>query len=126
MVRKLTILGLGAGLAAAGVVGGYRLLAGEQKGRQVAAVTVNGPPDQVATRWQDAALRPAFRAAPGGRGTEVSVEVERRRHGEVLEQLRRFKARYEAGEVARSDATLEDNGLPQPAARPSEREAVAA
>jgi hypothetical protein len=125
-MRKVGLLGVGAGLAAAAAVVGYRQMAGSGKTRQVAAVTVNGPPDQVATRWEVAALRPAFRAAPGGRGTEVSVEVERRRHGDVLEQLRRFKQRYEAGELARSDATIEGNGLPQPPARPREREEVAA
>jgi hypothetical protein len=125
-VRKLGLIGLGAGSVAAASLLGYKLMAGSEKGRQVAVVTVNGPPDQVATRWEDAALRPAFRAAPGGRGTEVRIEVERRRHGEVLEQLRRFKQRYEAGEVARSDSTMEGNGLPQPAAQPREREEVAA
>jgi hypothetical protein len=71
---------------------------------QVAAVTVDGSPEEVAARWSGGAYRPAFRPAPAGRGTEVSVEVPRKEHGDALAVLRRFKQTYEAGEVARAGA----------------------
>ena len=99
-----------------------------------ASVTVLGPPDEVQRRWQDDAYRPAyidsadaavsFRPAPGDRGTEIHVDLERSapggKLGEVLmklsgkeplakvkDDLRRFKAQFETGEVPRSDGTPE-------------------
>jgi hypothetical protein len=99
-----------------------------------AAVTVLGPPEEVQRRWNEAGLRPeyidstdaavSFKRAPGDRGTEIHVDLERGvpggRLGEmavkltgkeplakVKDDLRRFKARFETGEVPRSDGTPE-------------------
>lgn len=99
-----------------------------------ASVTVLGPPDEVQRRWQDDAYRPAyidsadaavsFRPAPGDRGTEIHVDLERSAPGgklgemlmklsgkeplaKVKDDLRRFKAQFETGEVPRSDGTPE-------------------
>jgi hypothetical protein len=99
-----------------------------------ASVTVLGPPDEVQRRWQDDGYRPdyidsadaavSFRPAPGGRGTEIHVDLERSALGgklgemlmklsgkeplaKVKDDLRRFKAQFETGEVPRSDGTPE-------------------
>jgi hypothetical protein len=99
-----------------------------------ASVTVLGSPDEVQRRWQDDGYRPdyidsvdaavSFRPAPGDRGTEIHVDLERSAPGgklgemlmklsgkeplaKVKDDLRRFKAQFETGEVPRSDGTPE-------------------
>lgn len=76
-----------------------------------------------------------FRPAPGGRGTEIGVELRydppggrlgktvARLFGKEPDQavygdLRRLKQVLETGEVVRSDASLESTGLPQRPGRP--------
>jgi uncharacterized membrane protein len=78
-----------------------------------------------------------FRAAPGGQGTEVEVELQFDAPGgkvgrtiaklfgkdpgqQVASDLRRFKQVLEAGEVVLSDATVEGAGLAQRPAQPPE------
>jgi hypothetical protein len=99
-----------------------------------ASVTVLGPPDEVQRRWQDDQYRPSyidsaeaavsFRPAPGDRGTEIHVDLESSAPGgklgemlmkltgkeplaKVKDDLRRFKAQFETGEVPRSDGVPE-------------------
>ena len=98
-----------------------------------AAVTVLGPPEEVQRRWSEDGLRPeyidssdaavSFKRAPGDRGTEIHVDLEGGAPGrlgemamkltgkeplaKVKDDLRRFKARFETGEVPRSDGTPE-------------------
>jgi uncharacterized membrane protein len=76
-----------------------------------------------------------FAPAPGGRGTEVRVEIQYGRPGGVIgatiaklfgeapeqqveEDLRRFKQVMEAGEVVRSEATLQGAHIAQRPAQP--------
>ena len=76
-----------------------------------------------------------FRPAPGGRGTEIHVEMVydppagglgkavaklfgRDADQQIYGDLRRFKQILETGEVIRSDAALEGAGLPQRPAQP--------
>jgi uncharacterized membrane protein len=99
-----------------------------------ASVTVLGSPEEVRQRWQEDGLRPeyiesrdaavSFKAAPGGRGTEIQVDLEQTAPGgklgemlmkltgkeplaKVKDDLRRFKAQFETGEIPRSDGTPE-------------------
>jgi hypothetical protein len=99
-----------------------------------AAVTVLGPPEEVQRRWSEDGLRPeyidstdaavSFKRAPGDRGTEIHVDLEHSAPGgklgemamkltgkeplaKVKDDLRRFKAQFETGEVPRSDGTPE-------------------
>lgn len=99
-----------------------------------AVITVLGSPAEVEARWRDDQYRPAyidsadaavsFRPAPGDRGTEVHVDLERSAPGgklgemlaklsgkeplaKVKDDLRRFKAQFETGEIPRSDGTPE-------------------
>jgi uncharacterized membrane protein len=99
-----------------------------------AAITVNRPREEVERLWQDAAYRPAhihdadarvaFREAPGDRGTEIHVDLDTSARGgrvgelvgkvtgaaplaKVKDDLRRFKAHVETGEVPRSDGAPE-------------------
>ena len=99
-----------------------------------AAVTILKPRDEVERLWNDPAMRPeyidgteaavTFREAPGDRGTEVHVELERSTPGgklgeallklggkeplaKVKDDLRRFKQLVETGVIARSDASPE-------------------
>jgi uncharacterized membrane protein len=102
--------------------------------RAHAAITVNRPREEVERQWRswdhrpsyvegaDAAVR--FADAPGDRGTELHVDLERKvpggRLGEVVaklveaqplakvkDDLRRFKQHVETGEIARSDGSPE-------------------
>ena len=93
------------------------------------AITVLGSPDEVRRMWQDPSFRPeyitdvdasvTFREAPGDRGTEIYVALQRAepkgKLGEVVQkvvgsvsmakvkdELRRFKQLVETGGVARS------------------------
>ena len=92
-----------------------------------AAITVNRSRDEVERLWQPsyvdgAAVR--FADAPGDRGTEIHVDLEPRLPGgklgetvakiagryplaKVKDDLRRFTAQVETGEIPRSDATPE-------------------
>jgi uncharacterized membrane protein len=99
-----------------------------------AAITVNRPPDEVRRLWADSDYRPpyienanaavSFTPAPGDRGTEIHVDLEKDvpggRIGELVakvvttaplakvkDDLRRFKQRVETGEIPRSDGTPE-------------------
>jgi hypothetical protein len=116
-----------------------------------AYVTVLGSPAEVRQRWQEDGLRPeyidkvdaavAFKPAPGDRGTEIHVDLESTAPGgklgemlakltgkeptaKVRDDLRRFKALYETGEVPRSDGVpegeLAERKLKQRPAQPLE------
>jgi hypothetical protein len=103
-------------------------------------VTINKPRAEVEAAWDLDGYTPTYTDAPGGRGTEVAVElvedpplgdfgvVAKKLAGEddatkLADELRRFKARVETGEVPRSDATpdghLLSNHLKQRAAVPA-------
>jgi uncharacterized membrane protein len=98
-----------------------------------ASVTVLGSPEEVRQRWQEG-LRPdyieshdaavSFKPAPGDRGTEIHVDLEQTAPGgklgemlmkltgkeplaKVKDDLRRFKAQFETGEIPRSDGVPE-------------------
>jgi len=119
--------------------------------RIVKAVTIAKPRHEVEQAWQDArelrekvdarGAKVSFREAPGGRGTELAVElVHDPPAGELgalyeklsgndlaiqlADDLRRFKARIETGEVMRSDSTPDGHllaeHLRQRAAQPLE------
>ena len=113
-----------------------------------AAITIDRPPDEVERLWQSSEHRPrvenaegaaTFKPAPGDRGTEIHVELERGSTAGVLgeavqkvrgseplakvkDDLRRFKQHVETGEVARSEGTPEgeraDRKLKQRPAQP--------
>jgi hypothetical protein len=116
------------------------------------AITVLGSPDEVRGMWQDPTFRPeyiadldaavTFRAAPGDRGTEIYVALQRAepkgKLGEVVQkvvgsvsmakvkdELRRFKQLVETGEVARSEGAPEgervERKLKQRPAQPLEQ-----
>jgi uncharacterized membrane protein len=95
------------------------------------AITVNRPRDEVERLWRSSEYRPAyiedadaavtFKDAPGtDRGTEIHVDLESSKLGEVVQKLvgteslakvkdalRHFKQRVETGEVPRSDGSPE-------------------
>src|SRR3954467_11116672 len=122
-----------------------------------AAITVNRARDEVERLWRgadhpsyltDDAAVVSFRDAPGDRGTEIYVDLEKStsagKLGDVIakvtgavplaqvkDDLRRFKQRAETGEVPRSDGTPSgekvDSKLNQRPAQPlsaDEREEV--
>lgn len=99
-----------------------------------AAITVNRSREEVQRLWAtperhpdavtDAEATVSFRDAPGDRGTEIHVSLDRHAPGarlgdaiaavigsaalaRIKADLRHFKQRVETGEVARSDATPE-------------------
>jgi hypothetical protein len=99
-----------------------------------ASITVLRPREEVERLWGDAQYSPDYIAdadatvrfvdAPGGRGTEIHVALEKSAPGgklgeavqrlvstaplaKVKDDLRRFKQRAETGEIARSDASPE-------------------
>jgi uncharacterized membrane protein len=103
-----------------------------------AAITVNRPRDEVQRLWSSSEYRPqyveqsdaavTFKDAPGDRGTEIHVDLGHRGPGGVLgeivqalfggaplskvkDDLRRFKAKVETGEIPRSDATPEGESV---------------
>ena len=117
-----------------------------------AAITVLRPPDEVRQLWDSSEYRRdyiddtdaavTFRAAPGDRGTEIHVDLERSAPGgklgegvqkllgsdplaKIKDDLRRFKQRVETGEVARSEGTPEgeraERKLKQRPAQPLEQ-----
>jgi uncharacterized membrane protein len=102
--------------------------------RTRAAITVNRPREEVERLWRSSDLRPAyienmsaavrFLDAPGDRGTEIHVDLERDLPGgpigeivakltgsdplaKVKDDLRRFKQQVETGEIPRSDGSPE-------------------
>lgn len=116
-----------------------------------ASITVLGSPEEVQQRWQDDDYRPdyidsadaavSFRKAPGDRGTEIHVDLEKSAPGgklgemllklsgkeplaKVKDDLRRFKAQFETGEIPRSDGVpegeLAERKLKQRPAQPLE------
>jgi uncharacterized membrane protein len=98
-------------------------------GRRVRkAVTINKPQVEVERAWDLSEYTPTFANAPGGRGTEVAVElvedppagdfglVAQKLSGrdpatDLADELRRFKSRVETGEVMRSDSTPDGHRL---------------
>ena len=97
-----------------------------------AAITVGRPRQEVERLWKDSEHRPqrvddasvTFTDAPGGRGTEIHVDLgQRSRAGKLgefagklsgsepraraMDELRRFKQHVETGVIARSDGTPE-------------------
>ena len=103
-----------------------------------AAITVHRSPEEVERLWRTSEYRPeyiaeanaavSFRQAPGDRGTEIHVDLEKDapggRIGELVQQLvstaplakvkddlRRFKQHVETGEVPRSDGTPEGESV---------------
>jgi uncharacterized membrane protein len=99
-----------------------------------AAITILRPRAEVTRLWQSPGYRPdyiqeadaavTFLDAPGDRGTEIHVDIERSAPGgklaemaqkltgsepraKVMDDLRRFKQLVETGEVARSDGAPE-------------------
>jgi hypothetical protein len=118
-----------------------------------ASVTVLGSLEEVQERWRDDEYRPdyidsvdaavTFKKAPGDRGTEIHVDLEQTAPGgklgemlmklsgkeplaKVKDDLRRFKAKFETGEIPRSDGTpegeLAERKLKQRPAQPLERD----
>jgi uncharacterized membrane protein len=98
------------------------------------AITVNRPIDETRRMWDDASFRPkhiteagaavTFREAPGGRGTEVHVDLSsgssRGKVGAVVDrlrgsaplakakdELRHFKQLVETGVISRSEGAPE-------------------
>jgi hypothetical protein len=87
--------------------------------RQVKSVTVRRSPEEVSEFWRThvgSSGRVRFKAAPGGRGTEIYLEVD----SQDETDLREIKQILETGEVVRSSATLEGNDLLQRPAQPVE------
>jgi uncharacterized membrane protein len=92
---------------------------------QKASITIMRARDEVERRWseQDApeGATVTFKEAPGDRGTEIHIDlgdpgrlgglVQKVSGGDArakaMDQLRRFKALVETGEVPRSDSTPE-------------------
>ena len=99
-----------------------------------AAITVYRPREEVERLWQTAEYRPeyiasadaevAFKDAPGDRGTEIHVDLERTSRAgkvgemakkltgsepraKVMDDLRRFKQLVETGVITRSDGAPE-------------------
>jgi hypothetical protein len=116
-----------------------------------AAITVLRPREEVERLWTSSEYRPdyiegadaavTFEDAPGDRGTEIYVDLNRDTPGgklgeivlklvgseplaKVKDDLRRFKQHVETGEIARSDGTpegeLAERKLKQRAAQPLE------
>jgi len=102
--------------------------------RPKAAITVHRSREEVQRLWQSSEYRPeyiqgagapvTFKDAPGDRGTEIHVDLERDAPGgklgevvqkvtggvplaKVKDDLRRFKQHVETGEIPRSDGTPE-------------------
>jgi uncharacterized membrane protein len=91
-----------------------------------AAITVHRPRDEVRRLWDSPDHRPeyiaaanaavSFKDAPGDRGTEIHVALDRAggtlqkligaaRLAKLKDELRRFKQLVETGEIPRSDST---------------------
>ena len=76
-----------------------------------AAITVDRPREEVQRLFEGSEHRPesasvTFTDAPGDRGTEIHVDLERgssKARAKAKDGLRRFKQQVETGEVARSE-----------------------
>jgi hypothetical protein len=121
-----------------------------------AAITVYHSREEVERLWQDSRYRPeyiesasaavTFVDAPGDRGTEIHVDLEEKApagklgeivqkltgsepRAKVMDDLRRFKALVETGEVPRSDGSpegeLAERKLKQRPAQPLEESELA-
>jgi hypothetical protein len=86
------------------------------------AVTVRRDRGEVERLWRDRAFHQPtihdaqvrFVDAPGDRGTEIHVEIDgRKAHAKGKDELRRFKALVETGEIPRSDASPDGLGAEQ-------------
>jgi uncharacterized membrane protein len=119
--------------------------------RARAAITVHRSRDEVERLWHASEYRPqyiegadavvTFKEAPGDRGTEIHVDLDRDKPGgrlgeavqklggseplaKVKDDLRRFKQHVETGEIARSEGTpegeLAERKLKQRPAQPLE------
>jgi uncharacterized membrane protein len=109
-----------AGVVVPDVLEALKLASVREDGTVRRAITVNRPLDEVRDAWREHAAHVEgsvrFEAAPGGRGTEIHVEV-----GDpgvtsgpkLHDELRRFKQRVETGELVRSDATPRGETLAQ-------------
>jgi uncharacterized membrane protein len=120
-----------------------------------ASITVLRPRDEVQRLWQSSEYRPGyideadvavkFVVAPGDRGTEIHVDLEKTAPGgklgevvqkltgseplaKVKDDLRRFKQHVETGEIPRSDGTpegeLAERKLKQRPAHPLEESEI--
>lgn len=120
-----------------------------------ASITVLRPRDEVQRLWQSSEYRPdyvdgadaavKFMVAPGDRGTEIHVDLEKTapggKLGEMIQKLggaeplakvktdlRRFKQHVETGEIPRSDGTpegeLAERKLKQRPAQPLEESEI--
>jgi uncharacterized membrane protein len=118
---------------------------------QKAAITINRPREGVQRLWNNSSYRPdyieeaeaavTFVDAPGDRGTEIHVDLEKGAPGgklgeivlkltgseplaKVKDDLRRFKQHVETGVISRSDGTpegeLAERKLKQRPAQPLE------
>ena len=115
-----------------------------------ASITVHRPPDEVQRLWSSSEYRPqyiegadaavTFTDAPGDRGTEIHVDLDRVGQGgrrrvvqklvdakplaKVKDDLRRFKQHVETGVISRSEGTpegeLAERKLKQRPAQPLE------
>jgi hypothetical protein len=109
------------GVAALGVFVGKRL--GDRNNIVTRTITINRMPEEVRRAWvafddraAEALEYTSFRAAPGGRGTEMVLKLPR--HLKITESdLRRFKQVMETGEIVHSDSSIH-RGMH--AAQPSE------
>jgi uncharacterized membrane protein len=99
-----------------------------------ATITVLGDPEEVQRRWRDSEHRSihlgenddavTFKRAPGDRGTEIHVDLAHStpggpivetvqkllgtpRRAKVMDELRRFKQKFETGAIARSEGVPE-------------------
>ncbi len=117
-----------------------------------AAITILGSPEEIKKRWGEAGYRPdyidsadagvTFKPAPGDRGTEIHVDLDKTAPGgklgemamklsgreplaKVKDDLRRFKARVETGGIPRSEGSpegeLAERKLKQRPAQPLEK-----
>lgn len=128
-----------AGVAVPDLIEGMRLAredAGTPSAVEVVerdSITVRRPQEDVERSWREHmqawdGARVTFTPAPGGRGTEIYVEVRfapplgdiglaaakltgRSPATRLSDDLRRFKQLAETGEIVRSDATLEGHSL---------------
>ena len=77
-------------------------------GPAVVAMTISRPREEVQNEWRQAGIDVpvSFTEAPGGRGTEVRIEVSpAARKPQAKDELRRFKQQLETGTVVASDGS---------------------
>jgi len=103
-------------MAAVGAVAAVDVMVGKRltgrSGLVMRTITINRMPEEVRRAWVAFDDRAAvaleftiFRAAPGGRGTEMVLKLPR--HLNITDgDLRRFKQLIETGEIVHSDASI--------------------